>query len=486
MKKRYMRILLLSVISVFVMGSWANADEMVRRIIIFQDNVSQNEIEAYAASQNEAEVVGYVPFINGVVLSMPDTTTPESLANDDLVFNVEGDQQTEVEPIGILNNDGEPEEVYYEVLTNSIISKLFFFDDDKLRPWGIMNLYELPYEPLAYISTLKDRKKIPAIIRRAMENSKLEQLSIAIFDTGVDYTHEQIEGYVMGGVDLVNMTPGIPMDDNGHGTHVTATIAGSTTGLANGVNLYAVKVLDENACGEVSTLIMALQWAIDNDIDMVNMSIAYRDDKPVVRLAIQKASEMGLILVAAVGNHSNWIEDDEGAGDGGAGDGGAGDGGAGDGGASDDGGTVNPYPVMYPAAYPQVIGVSAHDAYGVTASFANTGPEVDVTAPGVNVVSASVLSLGTYSVKCYDVKSGTSMATPHVVGTIALMLALDQEGYLRDSPEKIRAILTDTAVDGKLNLVNALEATDSLNQLVPVESSTEKIEASLAPVSLIK
>ncbi|GBC62939.1 hypothetical protein DENIS_3923 [Desulfonema ishimotonii] len=99
--------------------------------------------------------------------------------------------------------------------------------------------------------------------------------------------------------------------------------------------------------------------------------------------------------MAAVGNHSNWIND-----------GGAGDGGAGEGGADDDAtGDLDAYPVMYPAAYPEVIAVGAHDSLGYFADFSNDRPEPDVTAPGVNVFSTT-LDGG------YGAWNGTSMAPP--------------------------------------------------------------------------
>jgi hypothetical protein len=115
---------------------------------------------------------------------------------------------------------------------------------------------------------------------------------------------------------------------------------------------------------------MGLQWAIDNQIDIINMSVAYAEDNPALRMAVQKAHEAGIVIVAAAGNHSNWIDPaptasaDGGAADGGAADGGAADDGAADGGASTDGTTAFPYPVMYLAKYPEVIAVSAVNALG--------------------------------------------------------------------------------------------------------------------------
>ena len=279
---------------------------------------------------------------------------------------------------------------------------------------------------------------------------------------------------------MVNMQPGIPADDNGHGTHVAGTLAGYELGVAPGADLYMVKVLDAKAEGDISNLVMGLQWAVSNQIHVVSMSLAYKENNDIVRLAVQRATEEGIILVAAVGNHFNWEDNDAqsgdggssviGAGDGGSGDGGSGDGGSGDGGSGDggsgdggsgdggsgDGGStdvvtedkVEPYTVLYPAKYPEVIAVSAHDAYGMEPDFVNVGPETILWAPGVDIVS-TVFGDG------YGSASGTSMAVPHVTGTIALMLAVEPSL----SPEVVQTILMVSSDSGQLNTKNAVEMT---------------------------
>jgi subtilisin family serine protease len=266
-------------------------------------------------------------------------------------------------------------------------------------------------------------------------------------------------------VDLVNFSSGIPGDDNGHGTHVAGTITSKNLGVASGAELYAVKILDSNAEGDLSTLLMALQWAIDNKMDVANMSIGFREDEPVARLAVQRAYEAGMVLVAASGNHSNWDDEgcrgsgdggsgdggsgDGGSGDGGSGDGGSGDGGSGDGGSGGGGNTENAYPVMYPAKYPQVIAVGAMDSDNSPAPFSNTGPELDLMAPGVDTVS-------THLDDSYGVASGTSMSSAHVSGAVALMVAVARDQGKSLTPAAVKRILRATAVDGTINLVDAL------------------------------
>ena len=134
-----------------------------------------------------------------------------------------------------------------------------------------------------------------------------------------------------------------------------------------------------------------------------------------------------------------------GSGEGGSGEGGSGEGGSGEGGSAGDDPVANPFPVMYPAKYPEVIAVSAHDASGIMAEFSNNGPEIDIWAPGVKIVS-------TIPGDGFGYASGTSMAAPHVAGTVALMLAVDPTL----SPEAIKDFLLDSADSGSLNAKQAV------------------------------
>jgi subtilisin family serine protease len=478
-KLKYMMVIGLVIAFCCGMVSAAGAD-MVKKIIIFYEDVSQAERNEYASDWKPYGVstVMDLPFMNGMVLMVPDEISSEDLANDYRVASVESDGKVKLQAItatgeGGAGEGGAGEGGAGEGGAGKIEPTRFITQFEKnilgagKRPWGILYLYEHPYDPEQLLGDY-DKYAVPDIIQEAQQRRFLKKLHIAILDTGIDYTHPRLDNRVKGGIDLVHMTPGIPMDDNGHGTHVAATLAARKVGLAKSAKIYAVKVLDKTAMGDISTMIMALQWAIDNGMDIVNMSFAFAEANPAVRLAVEKAYEAGLVMVAAVGNHSNWEDDggtgeggageggageggagEGGAGEGGAGEGGAGEGGAGEGGASGDSAAQNPYPVMYPAAYPEVIAVGAMDSFGEVADFSNTGIEMDLIAPGTDIVSANLLDISKYGI-C----RGTSMATPHVSGAVALMMALDQNHTL--TPQVIEEILVNTAIDGRIYLEGAL------------------------------
>ena len=235
-----------------------------------------------------------------------------------------------------------------------------------------------------------------------------EGIKIAIIDTGIDRDHPDLDDNIMGGVNFVSIPswktpdPNKWDDDNGHGTHVAGIIAAEdnntgVVGVAPGAALYALKVLDRTGSGYVSDVVAAIQWATENDIQVINMSLGGAYDIWLDAACLLAYYYDGLILVAAAGN----------------------------------GGSV-----IYPAAYDSVIAVSATDSDDNLASFSSTGNEVELAAPGVYIYS-------TYKGGGYATISGTSMASPHVAGTAALVWAANS-GWLNDD---VRYQLQITADD---------------------------------------
>ncbi|MHC4172105.1 MAG: S8 family peptidase [Planctomycetota bacterium] len=201
---------------------------------------------------------------------------------------------------------------------------------------------------------------------------------VAVLDTGIDYKHPDLDDNCYGGVNVINPRKDYK-DDNGHGTHVAGIIAAEdndigVVGVAPGAYLYGVKALDRNGSGWLSDIIAGLEWCVNNGMDIVNMSLGTNSDIQALHDACDAASAK-VILVAAAGN---------------------------------DGGAVD-----YPAAYNSVIAVSATNISDGLAYFSSYGPEIEIAAPGVNILS-------TYKGGGYETHSGTSMAAPHVAGTLTL------------------------------------------------------------------
>ncbi|PJC65303.1 MAG: peptidase S8 [Candidatus Colwellbacteria bacterium CG_4_9_14_0_2_um_filter_50_12] len=238
-----------------------------------------------------------------------------------------------------------------------------------------------------------------------------DPVKLAIIDTGIDVKHPDLTANLKGGVSTVGYTTSYN-DDNGHGTHVAGIVGAvdneiGVIGAGPAIDLYAVKVLDRRGSGYLSDVIEGLDWAIAHGMQVVNMSLGTSADVLSFREAVQRVNSAGIVQVAAAGNS---------------------------------GGSV-----IYPAAYPEVIAVSATDNTDTIASWSSRGPEIDLAAPGVSIYS-------TYKGQTYKTLSGTSMAAPHVAGAAALVLNSAIGAYdLNDNdiwdPIEVQNKLQDKAVD---------------------------------------
>ena len=231
-------------------------------------------------------------------------------------------------------------------------------------------------------------------------------VKVAIIDTGIDYTHPDLAPNYAGGYDWINNDDD-PMDDRGHGTHCAGTVAAADNsegviGVAPDASLYGLKMLDANGEGDLSDGILALEWCVDNGIDVASMSWGGPNDPLSQALvdACDAAYAAGLTMVAAAGN-DGYGEN-----------------------------TVN-----QPAILDTVIAVAAVDQTDSWAYFSSTGPTVELAAPGVGILS-------TWPGGGYDTNEGTSMACPHVSGVVALTIAAGITG-----PDAIRDRLQKTAQD---------------------------------------
>ncbi|MCH8816630.1 MAG: PKD domain-containing protein [Chloroflexi bacterium] len=245
-------------------------------------------------------------------------------------------------------------------------------------------------------------------------------VKVAVIDSGIDCSHPDLINRCAGGFDFAN-NDSDPSDDNGHGTHVAGTIAAedddnanSVVGVGPKISLYALKVLKANGSGSYSDVIAALEWAVVNGIQVTNSSFGSSGDPgATVKAAFDNAEAAGIVNVGAAGN----------------------------------GGTCagNGDSVIYPARWSSVIAVSATDVTDGVACFSSKGPDVELAAPGVNI-NSTLLGGG------YGLKSGTSMASPHVAGASALVIAsgiTDANGNGRINDD-VRLRLQQTAEDLEL------------------------------------
>jgi subtilisin len=253
---------------------------------------------------------------------------------------------------------------------------------------------------------------------------------VAVLDTGVDYNHEDLKaniwtnsleiagngkdddgnGYIddVSGWNFIDNNNEI-LDKNGHGTHVSGTIAGQNndfgiTGIAYDAQIMPVKVLDDTGSGSYSSISEGIYYAVNNGARVINLSLSSRYPNETLQTAIEYASSKGAVVVMAAGNNGGFQPD-------------------------------------YPARYADEMGIAvgAVDKNKNMADFSNRAglsPLTYVTAPGVNVYS-------TLPGNTYAPYNGTSMATPHVAGVVALMLSANNN--LTDA--QVRQIVAQTAVD---------------------------------------
>ncbi len=214
-------------------------------------------------------------------------------------------------------------------------------------------------------------------------NARGRGVRVAVLDSGIDLDHSDLR--VAGDVSFVDGA-GDGDDDNGHGTMVAGIIAAldngvGVTGVAPDAELYAVKVLDSAGHGTGAGIVGGIEWAIDNEMQVIVMSFGSARSLPrSVRRALDRAAKAGIVLVAGAGNTG-----DQGI-------------------------------IYAPANHEAVIAVGAADRRGERADFSGTGADLELLAPGTGIVS-------TYRGGGYATGSGTSLAAPYVAGLAARLIA---------------------------------------------------------------
>lgn len=273
---------------------------------------------------------------------------------------------------------------------------------------------------------------------------------VAVIDSGIDYTHVDLASNIWtnprevagngrdddgnGYVDDVRgwnfvANNNNPMDDNGHGTHVAGTIGAvgnngiGISGVAWNVKMMALKFLDSSGSGVLSDAVAAIDYARVNGAKIVNASWGGGGFSSALQAAIQRFQNSGGVFVAAAGNEAR----------------------------------NNAQTASYPANYAlaNVISVAASTRSDTLASFSNYGTNVDIAAPGAGILS-------TVPGNAYASYSGTSMATPHVAGALALLWgqspALTATQLIDLVMANTDAVLRSQTIHGRLNVGKAATA----------------------------
>lgn len=357
-----------------------------QKIVMIKENKSisltQSDIENMGG-----KIVRRLDFINAVVVDFPDYIKDSEIYSLDSIKSVEDDKYVKwIEEIDYpafpsvedVSKNIKLNNYDYDISIPSFAVERLSDEEIKEIPWGV--------------------KRVNAY--SAWDITTGKGVKVGVIDTGIDYNHADLAQNYAGGYNVI-FTTKTPLDDQGHGTHVAGTIAAvknlkGVVGVAPDVSLYAIKVLDSKGSGQYSWIIDGIQWAVNNKMEVVNMSLGAPQGSEALKAAIDAAYKAGVVVVCAAGN---------------------------------DGGAVN-----YPAKYPGTIAVSALDSADKIASFSSRGAEIAFIAPGVNINS-------TYKGNYYKAMSGTSMASPHVAGLSALVVGLGVK-----NPDEVKSVLIKASV----------------------------------------
>lgn len=218
------------------------------------------------------------------------------------------------------------------------------------------------------------------------DNRAGRKIKIAILDSGINDKHEDLSGKVLKKFNAINPQADV-IDDFGHGTAVAGIISANDNdvgiiGTTQNVELYDVKVLNEQGKSDIETVVKGINWSIDQKVDIINISFGFEKDYIELKQVIDKAIQNNIIIIAASGNTLGLRVD-------------------------------------YPAKYDEVISVSALKLDLTRYSYSGKG-KIDYSAPGKDILSTD--NKGNYSEF-----SGTSFATAFVTGSIANLIGQVEE-----------------------------------------------------------
>lgn len=253
-------------------------------------------------------------------------------------------------------------------------------NDCGLLPYEREDVYGLSTESNQYYGweitqfDIKERWKV----------SKGEGVVVAVIDTGCDLYHDDIKDNLIEGKNFIDRKKD-PLDINGHGTHVSGTVAATDNGLgmvgvAPKTKIMPLKALNDDGMGDSRAIADAVVWAADNGADLVTMSLGSNGENSAIKKGIDYACSKNVVIFCAAGNSGEH------------------------------------HPIMYPAKYSNVISIGAIDKNLERTNFTCSGEELDFLAPGHEIVSAVPGNK-------YAMMSGTSMSNPFAVGCASLLLS---------------------------------------------------------------
>lgn len=301
--------------------------------------------------------------------------------------------------------------------------------------------------PAEYTEGMRQRK-----VPEAHKDARGAGVRVAVLDTGCDLVHSEFEGAIRA---HANFTDAPDVSDNqGHGTHVAGTIGArendkGVLGVAPDCELLIGKVLGDDGSGYGEWIAAGIDWAVQNGAHLISMSLGSAFEDREITGAIVRAVKSGVWCICAAGNDGR------------------------------------PNSVNWPAKHPAAIAVGATDDRGRVAEFSSRGKQVDVAAPGVNILSA-------WPGGKFARISGTSMATPFVTGCIALALsddvALDSVADLRTLFERTSEDVGDPGHDSDYGwgLINPDTMLDTGDGAPPVEPAPPEWDGDVIDFGLVE
>jgi subtilisin family serine protease len=486
---RFLPMLCLLTLLLTMSASAASAD-ILRVIVMFRDGTPA-WVQQKLITQSRAQVVTWFPVVNAVVLELP---AGQLLGTATSLTNALG--------VGsLLPSTVATGETAFSFLSNRLGLEIEALEVDfyiSLHPPGyVPKPLVVPAHPLSFEGGYRWNLRQVALDEVDWQVQG-QGVHVAVLDTGIDTSHPLFAGRVGNGYNAriyeENKTDYV--DRNGHGTHIAGIIGAAAgaphtlevmRGVAPGVTLHPVRVLDASGGGFLTDLISGLSWVYQHpQISVVNMSMGSTNSSRVLEKIIQKLYDAGVVMVVSSGNCTvTATSDAHGAGEGGDGEGG-------DSTSSNQG--CQQQESKYPAAYWRTIAVGATDIDARVTYYSVTGPYLDVVAPGGTSQKGQVVSTNTTvsaaaasatasdarsnglaangeggdgeggdgeggdgeggggevgdgtagdSTSLYGLGRGTSQAAPHVTGVVALMRSVNP----KLTPAQVLKVLQETAVD---------------------------------------